>query len=565
MTPKNLMDDKQLNFNQPLLSVRRGSSTAHPEVETKKTAKPSPTIPPLPFYRSELKSGPVRNPGVVPFKWEQIPGKPKNERKVQNKAHEQMAIINDEKFSDKPSQESVGPKSRLDNDGSTVSGSSSMCKNGREENGSSVSEGENSNYVDAVDSLSRSDSSFLNCSVSGLDDSNTKLTETSSDPLSRDLMMGRFLPAAKAVASETPHFGIKKQQPVLKEQQSAVKKDMTSEKQKIYYYAPISFPQRPQVKEEEEDSEDEDEEEEDYDIDFGENENVSLKLCGLLPRFCLLNPLPGVRDQLPRPVSSARNIHKKPANAGAFSKTDKAIRDAVYERRRLAVYKKSDMRVDANRLKHELNELYPQIDAMRLKDALKCSSSEISDRTAKDSDAAKLTTRRKAQTKSPESLKDVIAQQEPALAKATMEKTLYIDSAQMTEYRDSSSSESRSLAESRGRNPSIDYSFHDFKDMILSQEHQVKDSDVQQLPNKDDTEITMDKNPVLPLPLPKSPSESWLSRALPSVSSRNPRSYISTGNLGFRSSPVDPKWEAIANSSKLHSKHFGLPPMKLKV
>ncbi|GAB4859676.1 hypothetical protein Ancab_011155, partial [Ancistrocladus abbreviatus] len=40
-------------------------------------------VPYLPYYKSELKSGPVWDPGPIPFQWEQIPGKPKDEDKPQ--------------------------------------------------------------------------------------------------------------------------------------------------------------------------------------------------------------------------------------------------------------------------------------------------------------------------------------------------------------------------------------------------------------------------------------------------------------------------------------------------
>ncbi|RWV97703.1 hypothetical protein GW17_00039491 [Ensete ventricosum] len=89
---KNLMEDKKLDFDAPLLSVRRLSAEA---AAAAAAASSSSTVPPaygsgesgtkppprrfsLPFYRSELKSGPVCNPGVVPFVWEQTPGQPKS-------------------------------------------------------------------------------------------------------------------------------------------------------------------------------------------------------------------------------------------------------------------------------------------------------------------------------------------------------------------------------------------------------------------------------------------------------------------------------------------------------
>lgn len=76
MLLKNLMEEKQLNFNRPLLSLRRFSSNVSPETdERKKTSKSHTYIPSLPSYKPELKSSPVRI--QVPFVWEQSPGRPK--------------------------------------------------------------------------------------------------------------------------------------------------------------------------------------------------------------------------------------------------------------------------------------------------------------------------------------------------------------------------------------------------------------------------------------------------------------------------------------------------------
>lgn len=67
----------------------------------------------------------------------------------------------------------------------------------------------------------------------------------------------------------------------------------------------------------------------------------------------------------------------------------------------------------------------------------------------------------------------------------------------------------------------------------------------------------------LPVPLPKAPSESWLSRALPAVASRNSfsKSYNGTGfNYPKKQEPkipaTDTKWETIVKTSYLHHDHF---------
>ena len=97
MILNNLMEDKQQDFYQPLLSVRRSSTTREITTaeadNTRRIEKSVPQLPPLPVYKSELKSGHVRNPGKVPSVWEKTPGKPKDERKSQSKNPERPPSV----------------------------------------------------------------------------------------------------------------------------------------------------------------------------------------------------------------------------------------------------------------------------------------------------------------------------------------------------------------------------------------------------------------------------------------------------------------------------------------
>ncbi|KAD7117230.1 hypothetical protein R6Q59_006193 [Mikania micrantha] len=70
------MESKRINFNRPLISVRRFSpKLAGSRKEARRKNETS--------YKSEWYSGPLRNPGTVPFEWEQTPGRPKDETKTQ--------------------------------------------------------------------------------------------------------------------------------------------------------------------------------------------------------------------------------------------------------------------------------------------------------------------------------------------------------------------------------------------------------------------------------------------------------------------------------------------------
>ncbi|KAG2327628.1 hypothetical protein Bca52824_010356 [Brassica carinata] len=205
------MEEKQLDFNRPLLSVRRPTQASESESKTRSF---DPVIPPpcaLPVYKSDIKSGPVRNPGTVPFQWEHKPGKPKDETKPGLQSFVEPRYV--PKLPPGRVRVSVRkPETRVED-------AKSCCDD---------------TYLDAADTLSRSESFFFNCSnVSGHGGTLVEPFGTlSSDRQTQDLMMGRFLPAAKALTSETtpPHLATKPPKPeepgkvvvVVKEKQRAV-------------------------------------------------------------------------------------------------------------------------------------------------------------------------------------------------------------------------------------------------------------------------------------------------------------------------------------------------------
>ena len=318
MTLKSMMADKQLNFNQPLLSVRRGASIPALKGNERKNNNSYPSLPSLPFYKSELKSGPIRNPGVVPFKWEQMPGRPKGENNARNDALECLTPVpklppgrntnHMQKQTDDVLQEypTSSSRNRADDNVSRSLETSSFdtveeSGDEKENKDACNSDDENVAYVNAREKVSRTES-FFNCSVSGvsgLDGSGS--FEAFSDPQSRDFMMARFLPAAKAVASETPHF-VSRRHPVAREQEQPGIKTVTLKESPRYESVPD--PLRCTNGEENDDDKEEPDRAED----------LSVKLCGLMPRFCMMNPIPGMRDHV-EVISSARSARTRPAYA----------------------------------------------------------------------------------------------------------------------------------------------------------------------------------------------------------------------------------------------------------
>lgn len=300
------MEDRRLDYYQPLLSVRRSPSPAPSERNrSEKDDHSLPIIPTLPFYKSELKSGPIRNAGTVPFVWEQCPGKPKNESKSRNWTDQSPVIAprlppgrikevrkQSSEYSSASQQHKEVPYglhkvSFLDENESIIGSTKDVLEIGNSDSNEADEE-----YLDALDTSPRTESFFLNSTFGGISELDGSSVKTygnfSVDPEMRDLMMDRFLPAAKAMTSEAPQYAPRKQ-PVVQEQLSQMKVE-SSDKSPPLGYRPNVVPSYA-FKEGEEESDD----------DYDDHGRFSAKACGLLPQLCLKssffpsNPLPGMR------------------------------------------------------------------------------------------------------------------------------------------------------------------------------------------------------------------------------------------------------------------------------
>ncbi|KAK7324676.1 hypothetical protein VNO77_28427 [Canavalia gladiata] len=305
MILKDLMEEKQLNFNQPLLSVRRFSSTSDTDYK-RKTDNSIARFQPSPSYKSELNSGPVRNAGTIPFEWEKAPGRPKDECKLETQVVEQLPITPNFPPGRVSKVKQQDSDTVLKGTGSTVSYSKSdasldkkvtkyeRSKEGTKERESSDSDDRDEAYMDALDTLSRTESFFMSCSVSclsGWDEPEVQVQPSgsfSSDQQGRDFMIGRFLPAAKAMTSETPHYYAFKKALVGQEQQKQIKKDESAQRLRpLIQHTPKDLPHYSL------DTGNEESEDENYDCNEFENHRTTA--CGLFPRLRLLNTIPGLR------------------------------------------------------------------------------------------------------------------------------------------------------------------------------------------------------------------------------------------------------------------------------
>ncbi|KAJ0236877.1 Uncharacterized protein HA466_0255600 [Hirschfeldia incana] len=247
------MDGKKLNLYAPLPSIRRISSKKeHPsEPENKKTSiitrpEPSKEQETPVFVLPDQSFEHLTEPASVPFVWEQIPGKPKDD----------MAIL-------------IQESGLLETD-----------------------EDEDEDEEDE-DTVSSTGSFSVNCSTSGVSEieMNGERSEDTSSRESLDLMMSRFLPAAKAMA-----FTHQKHQ-------SPSSYNSSEQKQTVQNKEDLVTRQRRQLVAEHEhfaivqslyddlDIEDDDESnDDDEDGDHRILPEVTIKkACGFLPRLCARN------------------------------------------------------------------------------------------------------------------------------------------------------------------------------------------------------------------------------------------------------------------------------------
>lgn len=578
MLLKNLMEDKQLNLNQPFLSVRRVSPTvASGSDETKKTEYSLPTVTHPPRYKSELKSGPVRNPGVVPFRWEQSPGKPKYESKRQIRSTEKPPIapklppgrkLKDNQESDKAHESQNVSESETGN--AQLSTPSCMnldkkvekiesidcSKDMKQDKEKCESEDVDEVYMDALNTLSRTESFFGNCSVSGLsglDEPEAKPLATSlTDPQARDFMIDRFLPAAKAMASEktleTPHYAPRKQ-PAVQEQPRQLKKVVNGDKRPQLRYGP-SFALRY--------SQFHDNYEEESDDDSCYDGNLPYKACGLLPRFCLkssfclMNPVPGMSARTRVPMSPASRTQTGSSSTASCSGSENESKSEP-----LAGFVTVHSPEDTN---DRFQELFNYQNIAGEADL----AAPLAERTLHVDIVHKVESpiikSRSPKAERPFNLQD---EDQDILKKTTEQKPSVYSS---LGYFPLSSAEKLNNGGEMMALVASGQPQDRYQDEVTSVKPRidVKRSTRKQTVGKEKLENTCVAQSKLPAPppLPKSPSDSWLCRTLPSLSTKNAssRSYVGTGispnNQSCKPLSTDPKWETIVKTTKGRQPHL---------
>ncbi|XP_010510260.1 PREDICTED: uncharacterized protein LOC104786530 [Camelina sativa] len=569
-----MMEEKQLDFNRPLISIRRPMQTSESESKTRSfDSVTNKVLPSPPVYKSDIKSGPVRNPGTVPFQWEHQPGKPKDERKPVLQSNVEPHFV--PKLP--PGRVRVElvrkAEARADHQTKTVSNNVSSYHVEDAKSSSSRFDDYDSDgtYLDATDTLSRSESFFFNCSnvsgVNGLDGSGILVEPfgtLSSDRQTQDLMMGRFLPAAKALTSETsPHLVRKPPKP--EEPVKQLKKKQNKVEQNPYRF-------HHSLDQEEEEDEN--------------TSSMASGVCGLVPQICLrsslglLNPVPSVRMQAQRAVSvrRMRSKYQDPASTN-----------------------ESQNKVQTNEDKSKL-KLVAQGSSQG--ESLSVSSIPQGKEKLENFGTA---SRAKVSKNFGELLASDDNTWEPSSETPVAEKTLYVDTVHSVDKKVQDETKKQSLSkecpsleivpvkdvqnltevdeeaaisESKSTKEMNDSRDEDFTKFSSVKVEECPDQAIVAVPESNVVEITkekkinledqlqgitknLEKSPrihhrssyhtVPPPPLPKAPSDSWLKRTLPTIPSKN-NSFTWLQSFGDENHfnnkvQTNPKWETMVKTS----------------
>uniref|UniRef100_A0A1D1XY54 Uncharacterized protein n=1 Tax=Anthurium amnicola TaxID=1678845 RepID=A0A1D1XY54_9ARAE len=668
------MEAKRLDLNAPLLSVRRFASARPPSPSSADAAAAAavsraenggrtvvgqgPRRSSFPFYKSDLKSGPVVNAGVIPFFWERSPGQPKEDgsgsggaaakpagrplvapkpppgripsrlpnEKEQPISRDAMDLANNGVLLRGTPPISSTSTSTTPTTPTATSGSATSLKTKpvveekapileEQPSGSEGGDEEEGAFSDALDTLSHAESCLMSCSVSGLGEPSGRF---STDPQARDFMMGRFLPAAQAMAAGSPQYASRK--PSVPSR-GAERPAVGSVGERRRAAVPLPYQHRPhyalgyQTKVGNSDVGDDDDHEDD---EYDEAGHLSLKGCGFLPRFCtkssfcLLNPVPGlkVRGLMPMPAARGLSPQVRALRHGSVGHgEDEHTWEEVYKHKLGRVNRKRGE--EASKLTSESYQLSYWSDSQTADGSSSCRRSTIGGgvspcrndishsplhegkvfvgvpniETRSREGADVFETCGKDGEQYWEIMPHLSSKQTSGSLSPEVEKTVYVDSVQPqvnpgSKLNLSDAKTARNCVgkdfEISGDSPKIDESLMlEVCDYNVSQ-HKI--SEVVDAHNLCAAKVSgalesMDKaedhvldcprhleaedrknninalQALLPPPFPKSPSESWLQRTLPSVASKNstPMSFLGIQLCPKRqviqASSTHPRWE----------------------
>lgn len=369
------MEGKKLNFNAPLLSVRVKRKVIETPLPNKQLSVPS--------RKSVSELTEVTKPAAVPFVWEQTPGRSKVE--VKRESLPQEELLTTPRF----------PPGRTFDIRKRVSGelfehqnisrpqieASPLNENMRaiDMSEGSASEGEDHTASESLDTLSQTESFCSSCSISGLSGNDGPFTQSATtfraDPQTRDLMMARFLPAARAMIIETPKY-VQKKKSVESQSPRNVRKVVSGELRSLLErYGSNTASHYSQYKRNAF-SEVEDDEYDDR------HRKSGIACGGLLSRLSVkkslrfLDPVPKIRSRPQSPTSSAPEVRRmaRTAHSGPLPQIQhekQNIKDSYWDDIKIGVKQQElieNKLIGANQARHS-------IDSYRKESLLPCTRS----------------------------------------------------------------------------------------------------------------------------------------------------------------------------------------------
>ncbi|CAA7029320.1 unnamed protein product [Microthlaspi erraticum] len=311
------MAERKLNFNAPLLSTRRMHKTAVSvrRNKTKKFTTDDSSSSSVQVLVSEIGLDQVTETASVPFTWEQAPGRLKeNDLRPHEVCESKQQLFTPCLPPGKVTRFQSNDKQQVE-----------------EEESEDV-------FSDAHDTLSPKDSFSCNQSISGVSEYGGVVeTKKKKKPLnlsedSRDFMLNRFLPAAKAMTVEQPHYASNRKPSSFMSEPTIQEKRPTPTRCDESALVPYSHYHHQDI-----DDDEESEEEDGEDDQVSEYAYLSKRGCGMLPQLCfkdslgMLNTVLGFKAKQKSPATSPSHDQVKSSKASQLkSKFQSAKKLALY-------------------------------------------------------------------------------------------------------------------------------------------------------------------------------------------------------------------------------------------
>ncbi|KAK1378593.1 Protein translocase subunit SecA like [Heracleum sosnowskyi] len=598
------MEGKKLDFNAPLLSVRSKRKYIESPPPCKHLS--------VPARKSVSELSEVTKPAAVPFVWECTPGRSKVEAKIES--------LPQEEFSTTPrfppgrafdirkrvSGELLNPQnvSRLQIEASPFNESVSIIGM----NEASAIEDEDNAVLESVDALSRTESCSWSCSISGSSGSDGAFTQSSTpttfraDPQTLDLMMARFLPAARAMIIETPKYA-KKKKSVETQSPRHVKKVVSGELRPFLerYGSNTASDYSPYKRNAFSEFEDD---------ECDDRHRKSGIACGLLPRLSVkkslhfFDPVPRIKSRPQSPISSAPEVRRmaRTAHSGPLPQIQhekQSLKDNYWDDIKIGVKQQELIEkklLGVDQVRHSTDSYRKESLLPRISSRSACISPYRNEKPrspfhdgasflgvpkiVKNTESGNVTLTSKESDKFLDFSAYQMFKRESDLLSSLAEKILYIDLANNTEVPmlDSEEQMLKNLGESRGTEESCYLKYLDTTDMeksttlgstaagsasshcklnitSITDHRQVLKQDQDIGHEARSLRSSVIPQSPLPPPLPKSPSEPWLWRNLSYISLRNPFSYGQPKKKNPKNSSTSSKWETIVKRSNISHDH----------